>query len=415
MNQEILPAPLRIWEHCEALARCSEEEGALTRVFLSREQRAAMELVSGWMRVAGMSVRTDAIGNVVGRYEGATPGLPCLLLGSHLDTVRDAGKYDGVLGVATAIECVHTLNKRGQRLPFAVEVIGFAEEEGVRFGATLLGSRGTAGTFDVALLDKTDRHGVTMREALAVFGLDPAMIPCAARRPQELLAYAELHIEQGPVLEAEGLPVGVVTAINGANRFSVEVVGMAGHAGTVPMGLRKDALNAAAECALAIEERCRREPELVGTVGQLEVFPGAANVIPGTVRFSLDVRAPQDAQRITAVNDIKRMMETICARRGTHVVITQTHGAQTSACSPWMMEQLGEAIAAEGLRVCALPSGAGHDGMAMADLTDIGMMFVRCKEGISHSPAEAVSVEDVDVAARVWLRFIENFRALEGS
>ena len=226
------------------------------------------------MREAGMSARLDAIGNVVGRYEGRTPGAPCLMLGSHLDTVRNAGKYDGMLGVVAAIDCVHTLNARGTRLPFAIEVVGFADEEGVRFGSTLLGSRAVAGTFDPKLLDNRDKDGTSMREALTAFGLDPERTGDAARRRADILAYAELHIEQGPVLEAEGLPVGVVTAINGANRFTVEIEGMAGHAGTVPMTLRRDALAAAAECVLAIESRCGREPELVGTVGKLEAGAG---------------------------------------------------------------------------------------------------------------------------------------------
>ena len=230
MGDDILPSALRIWEHCEALARCSEQTDGLTRVFLSKEQRAASDLVLGWMRDAGMAAKLDEIGNCVGRYEGNRPGLPCLVLGSHLDTVRDAGKYDGMLGVVAAIECVHALNRQGKRLPFAIEVLGFADEEGVRFGATLLGSRAVAGTLDPTLLEKVDHDGVSMRQALTDFGLDPAQISCAAHKRDDVLAYAELHIEQGPVLEAEDLSVGVVTAINGANRLLIEIDGMAGHA-----------------------------------------------------------------------------------------------------------------------------------------------------------------------------------------
>src|SRR3989442_12841454 len=225
--------PSRIMQRCDALARHSELPGGLTRVFLSPEGRAASDAVLAWMREAGMQAQLDAMGNAVGRYEGERPGLPCLMLGSHLDTVRDAGKYDGMLGVITAIECVACLSARNQRMPFAVEVVGFADEEGVRFNATLLGSSAVAGRFDRANLDRTDAAGKTMREALSEFGLDPDAIPTAARRPGEVLAYAELHIEQGPVLEAEGLPVGVVTAINGGNRYAIELFGMAGHAGTV--------------------------------------------------------------------------------------------------------------------------------------------------------------------------------------
>jgi allantoate deiminase len=404
------PSGRRIWDRCQALAALSEEQGALTRIFLSAEQRAANELTLGWMREAGMSARLDAIGNVVGRYEGRTPGGPCLMLGSHLDTVRNAGKYDGMLGVVAAIDCVHALNERGTRLPFALEVVGFADEEGVRFGSTLLGSRAVAGTFDTKLLDSRDKDGTSMRDALAAFGLDPARTGDAARRRSDLLAYAELHIEQGPVLEAEGLPLGVVTAINGANRFTVDIEGMAGHAGTVPMTLRRDALAAAAECVLAIESRCGREPELVGTVGKLEAGPGATNVIPGHVRFTIDLRAPSDEQRRHATADVQESIAAICARRGVKVEIRQTHEGKTATCAPWLQEQIGAAIAAEGLPVRRLPSGAGHDGMAIVDLVDIGMLFVRCERGISHNPLEAITPEDAGLSARVFLRFIEAFK-----
>lgn len=412
MSNDIQPSGVRISEHCEALAHCSSQPDGLTRIFLSDEMRAANALAADWMKEAGMSVRTDAIGNIIGRYEGDQPDLPALVMGSHLDSVRDAGKYDGMLGVVSAIECVRTLNRRGQRLPFALEVIGFADEEGVRFSSTLLGSRAAAGTFDMALLEKTDADGITMREAVVRFGQDPEQIPAAAYKPENVLAYAELHIEQGPVLEAEGLPVGVVTAINGASRFNVEIAGMAGHAGTVPMHLRQDALVAAAECVLAIEKRCGAEPELVGTVGKLEASPGATNVIPGKVVFTIDIRAPRDEQRLAAVRDVRQAIEAICSRRKVEVTITQVHEGHTSPCAPWLQEQIAKAIEAEGLPVRRLPSGAGHDGMAIIDLpTDIGMLFVRCERGISHNPAEAIDVDDAEIGARVFLRFIENFRA----
>jgi allantoate deiminase len=399
----------RICARCDALARCSEQSGSLTRVFLSAEQRQANELVLAWMRDAGMAARLDAVGNVVGRYEGATPGLPCLMLGSHLDTVRDAGRYDGMLGVVTAIECVADLSARGARLPFAVEVVGFADEEGVRFSATLLGSRAIAGTFDPAVLDRVDASGVTMRDALAAFGLDPARLGDAVRRPAAVLAYAELHIEQGPVLEAEGLPVGVVTAINGGNRFAVEVDGMAGHAGTVPMALRRDALAAAAECVLAVERIASGLPEVVGTVGRIEALPGAMNVIPGKARFSLDARAPTDELRRRAVAAMRAEFDAIAARRDVAISLTPIWEARTAACAAGLQRQLAEAVHAEGVRVHHLSSGAGHDGMALVDLAPIGMLFVRCKGGISHNPAEAVTQDDVATGARVLLRFIERF------
>ena len=401
----------RIMSRCEALAACSEQPGGLTRVYLSPEQRAAGEIVLGWMREAGMKARLDAVGNCIGRYEGVRPGLPALLLGSHLDTVRDAGKYDGMLGVVVAIECVQALNGAGRRLPFAVEVIGFADEEGVRFNATLIGSRAVAGTLKPEILDAADGAGVTLRQALKDFGLDPARVREAARRREEILAYAELHIEQGPVLEAEGLPAGVVTAINGATRLAVTVDGVAGHAGTVPMNLRRDALAAAAECALAVERRCANGPDLVGTVGRFEALPGAVNVIPGKVRFTVDVRAAADAVRAGAVDDLKRQMQAICAHRGLAIDVQKTHENGVAACAPWLMEQLDTALAAESIPARRLPSGAGHDGMAMVDLCDIGMLFVRCEKGVSHNPAEAIKAADAETGARVFLRFIENFRA----
>jgi len=397
-------------DRTEALARHSEQPDGLTRVFLSPELRAASDLVRAWMREAGMAARVDAMGNVVGRYEGREAGLPCLMLGSHLDTVRDAGKYDGMLGVLTAIECVHALHAEARRLPFAIEVVGFGDEEGVRFGATLLGSRAVAGTLDPRVLDLADTDGITLRRALADYGLDPQRVADAARHRAEILAYAELHIEQGPVLEAEGLPAGVVTAINGATRLAVTVDGTAGHAGTVPMRLRRDALTAAAECVLAIEQRAAREAELVATVGRLEALPGAVNVVPGRARFTVDIRSPRDADRASAVNDVRQAIDRICARRGVRTAVTQTHEGRTAPCAPWLTEQLAHAIAAEGLAVRRLPSGAGHDGMAMIDVTDIGMVFVRCAGGISHSPAESVTAADAETGARVLLRFVESFR-----
>ena len=366
-------------------------------------------LVLAWMREAGMAARLDAMGNCAGRYEGERPGLPCLMLGSHLDTVRDAGKYDGMLGVIAAIECVRALNANAVRLPYAIEVVGFGDEEGVRFGSTLLGSRAVAGTFDSALLDKGDANGITMRDALHGFGLDPALIAAVARRRGDVLAYAELHIEQGPVLEAEGLPTGVVTAINGGNRFGIELTGMAGHAGTVPMLLRRDALAAASECVLAIERIASAMPEVVGTVGRIEALPGAMNVIPGKVRFSLDVRAPTDDQRHAAVAAIRAACEAIAHRRGIAMATTPLWEARTAPCDPALQRQFATAIAKEGGRVHHLPSGAGHDGMAIVDIAPIGMLFVRCKDGISHNPAEAVTLADIAAGARVLARFIVSF------
>jgi allantoate deiminase len=393
------------------LGAISETPGHLTRIFLSKEHRAAADLIQSWMRDAGMRAHLDAVGNVCGRYEGERPGLPCLMLGSHYDTVRDAGKWDGPLGLITAISCVADLNKRGRRLPSAIEVTGFADEEGVRFASTLLGSRAVAGTFDESVLNAKDSTGISMREALLQFGLDPEHIGAAARARGELHAYIELHIEQGPVLENENLPVGVVSAISGATRLSVVLTGMAGHAGTVPMMLRRDALAGAAECIVAIEEFCRTDTGLVGTVGYISAMPGATNVIPGRVSFTIDMRAASDAHRKMAVADVVRQIERIAKRRELGLQIDVTHENRTVPCAPWLKRQVAEAIAAEGFRVFELTSGAGHDGMAMIDIADVAMVFVRCREGISHHPDEHVEVADADAGARVLLRLIENFRA----
>jgi allantoate deiminase len=392
------------------LGAISESPEHLTRVFLTEEHRAAADLILSWMRAAGMRAHLDAIGNVCGRYEGVRPGLPCLMLGSHYDTVRDAGKWDGPLGLITAISCVADLNRRGKRLPFAIEVTGFADEEGIRFASTLLGSRAVAGTFDEGVLNARDIGGIPMRQALVRFGLDPDHIGAAARARGELLAYVELHIEQGPVLEAECLPVGVVTAISGATRLAVVLTGMAGHAGTVPMALRRDALAGAAECIAAIEEYCRTDTGLVGTVGTINAMPGATNVIPGRVSFTIDMRAASDAHRGKAVADVVRQIERIAKRRELALQIDVTHENRTVPCAPWLKAQVADAIAAEGFRVFELPSGAGHDGMAMIDVADVAMVFVRCRGGVSHHPDEHVDIADADAGARVLLRLIENFR-----
>ena len=393
------------------LAMISETPEHLARIFLSLEHRTAADLILSWMREAGMAAHLDAIGNVCGRYEGDRLGLPCLMLGSHYDTVRDAGKWDGPLGLLTAISCVADLNKRGRRLPFAVEVVGFADEEGVRFASTLLGSRAVAGTFVESALNARDRDGISMRDALTKFGLDPEHIGAAARARRELHAYVELHIEQGPVLEQQDLAVGVVTAIAGATRLAARLTGMAGHAGTVPMAMRRDALAGAAECICMVEEFCKTDAAgLVGTVGYIDAMPGATNVIPGLVSFTLDIRAPSDPHRKMAVADIVRRIEAIAKRRNLALQLDVTHENRTVPCALWLKAQVADAVSAEGFSVFELPSGAGHDGMAMIDISDVAMIFVRCRGGISHNPAEHVETADADAGARVLLRLVENFR-----
>ena len=411
MAAKTSPLGDEIVDRIHRLAAISETPDNLTRIFLTPEHRAAAELIMTWMREAGMSAHLDAIGNVCGRYEGERAGLPCLMLGSHYDTVRDAGKWDGPLGLITAISCVGDLNKRGQRLPFAIEVTGFADEEGVRFASTLLGSRAVAGTFNERVLTSQDANGMSLREALVQFGLDPDHIGAAARARSELLAYVELHIEQGPVLEAKNLAVGVVSAIAGATRLAAKLTGMAGHAGTVPMALRRDALAGAAECISAIEQVCLEDDGgLVGTVGYIHATPGATNVIPGQAHFTIDMRAPTDLRRNRSVTEVVRRIEAIAKRRNLALQLDVTHENRTVPCAPWLKAQVADAVRAEGYPVFELPSGAGHDGMAMVDIAGVAMLFVRCRGGISHNPDEHVEPDDADAGARVLLRLIEDFR-----
>lgn len=394
----------------DALAAISAEPDRLSRLYLTPEHRRANDLVGAWMREAGMAVREDSVGNIVGRYDGERPGSPALLIGSHLDTVRDAGKYDGMLGVLSGIAVVAVLHAERRRLPFAVEVIGFADEEGTRFQSTLIGSRAVAGTFDPAVLDKRDADGVRLGDAMTAFGLDPTAWATAAHAPAEVLAYVELHIEQGPVLEALGRPVGVVTAIAGATRLAVTVEGFAGHAGTVPMTLRRDALAASAEMILAVEELCSGQDRLVGTVGRIDAVPGATNVIPGRVRFTIDLRADRDPVRLERVAAVRARLEDIADRRGVGIAFEALHDSPAVACHPELMAQFTDAADALGLDAPELPSGAGHDAMAVARLTDIAMLFVRCDRGISHNPAESITAADAEAGARVLARFVDHFQ-----
>ena len=393
----------------KSLATFTEVPGELTRLYLSPAHKAAALQVKHWMARAGMAVTIDAVGNVVGRYDGTDPCRPALLLGSHIDTVRNAGRYDGCLGVVAAIQAVAELHASRERRPFAIEILAFGDEEGVRFPVTLTGSRAIAGTLDPAALDAEDANRVSVREALQQFGCNPFEIPKLPRRREDVLAYVELHIEQGPVLEAEGLPVGVVTAINGASRFMVDLTGEAGHAGTVPMALRKDALAAAAEMILAIERRAAAPSELVATAGLIEALPGAVNVIPGAARFTIDVRAPADSVRAEAIADLERELGAIAERRGVGMAMRRTYDAPAAACAPWLIDGLEAAVARTGIRPRRLPSGAGHDGLAMVDLCPMGMLFVRCKGGVSHNPAERVTAEDADFAVRALLDFLRSF------
>jgi allantoate deiminase len=396
----------QVVRRCRQLAEVSEEQDRLTRRFATPAMAQANGLVGGWMAEAGMEVGMDPAGNLVGRLPGEDPAAGTLLLGSHLDTVRDAGAFDGPLGVLVAVACVERLRAEGARLPFAVDVLGFADEEGLRFGTAYLGSRAVAGRFDAELLDLHDADGVALRDALGGFGGAPDDLGAAGRRGERLLGYCEVHIEQGPMLEERDVPVGVIDAIAGATRAELEFTGRAGHAGTVPMEGRRDAVCAAAEWLLVVESAARSEPGLVATVGHLDAFPGAPNVIPGAAVASLDVRHADDAVREAAVEGLRGEAERIGAARGTELVWRERMATPAVAADPVLTDLLAEAVADRGLPVVRMTSGAGHDGVALAPLTGIAMLFVRCAGGVSHHPDESVEEDDVAVAIDVLHAFL---------
>jgi allantoate deiminase len=389
------------------LAAVSDEGGRLTRLYLGPGHRKAADLVATWMREAGMVPHIDAAGSVVGRYKAQAGGSRTLMLGSHIDTVRNAGAFDGALGVVTAIEVVKAAFKAGKRFPFAIEVIAFGDEEGVRFASTLGGAKALAGRFDMKALDEVGEDGMSRRQALVAFGCDPSRLSEEALSPDHALGYVEVHIEQGPVLEKEGLPVGIVTAIDGITRGTVEVEGVAGHAGTVPMPMRHDALAAAAEMLLAVEAKARERANLVATVGKMEVPGSAANTIPGKARFTLDIRSPSDAERISAVAEIKAAIAAIAQRRGVTARLTVGHEVPAALCDARLSDQMAAAVEALGIAPRRLPSGAGHDAMAFDRLIPFAMLFVRCRGGVSHNPAEFASPADIDIAARVLATFLD--------
>ncbi len=395
----------------DALAAFTEVEGQLTRRYLSPAHIAAMHQVEAWMAEAGISVRTDPLMSVFGRYEGSKPDAPAIMIGSHIDTVIDAGRYDGNLGVLAAIAAVAELRDRGERLDHAVEVVAFGEEEGSRFPAHILTSSALVGAVGPELLEVRDADGVSVREALARAGGNAEAYRDCARPTGEIVAFLELHIEQGPVLEAQGKALAAVTAINGSVRSVVTVTGFAGHAATVPMGRRKDALTAASEMVLAVERIGASEPGLVATVGRIAALPGAQNVIPGRVTFTVDMRSPSDAVRDRAPGALAPALHEIAHRRGVEVAIDTYQRNAATALDPLIIDAVSEAIAACGQEPLRLPSGAGHDAMIMARHCPSGMIFLRCKDGISHNPAESITVEDADLGVRALL---EAVRLLDG-
>jgi N-carbamoyl-L-amino-acid hydrolase len=394
----------------EDLATLSEDRDALTCSYLTPVHRATAARIRDFMMAAGLATHIDAVGNVVGVLAGG-PSPRRVLTGSHYDTVINAGKYDGRLGILLPIAVAGSLRRSGRKLPFALEIIAFAEEEGVRFKSTFFGSRAVAGRFEPRDLDSVDAGGITLSDAIRAAGHDIAAIPAIAREASQVACFVEVHIEQGPVLLEAALPVGIVTHIAGSIRSLVTVEGLAGHAGTVPMTLRRDAAAAAAEMVLAVEARCREHAGLVGTVGKLDVPGGAVNVIPGRCEFSIDIRSANDALRDAAAADIEVTLGAIAARRRVKVDQRRVLETRSVPCARALQDAWAASIERNTRRAALrLPSGAGHDAMMMASLTDIGMLFVRCGNGgISHHPSEALSAADAAVAAQVFQDFLLHF------
>ncbi|MBI5275406.1 MAG: 2-oxo-4-hydroxy-4-carboxy-5-ureidoimidazoline decarboxylase [Burkholderiales bacterium] len=401
-----------VWDWHEQLAQFSDPEfkdkGQLTVTYLTDAHRACAQLLVQVMRDSGFDeVGIDAVGNVVGVYH-AGEGEKRLLTGSHYDTVRNGGKYDGRLGIFTPVACVRELARAGQRLPFGIEVVGFAEEEGQRYKATFLGSGALTGHFNPAWLDQKDADGVSMREAMQQAGLPIGDIPKVKRDPARYLGFVEVHIEQGPVLNEIDLPLGIVTSINGGVRFQCEVTGMASHAGTTPMDRRRDAAVAAAELALYIEQRAARDGDSVGTIGMLQVPGGSINVVPGRCLFSLDLRAPNDAQRDALVADVLAQLQAICERRGLHCSAEETMRAAAAPSAPGWQARWEQAVEALGVPLHRMPSGAGHDAMKLHEVMPQAMLFVRGQNsGISHNPLESTTSDDIDLAVRAFSHLLQ--------
>jgi allantoate deiminase len=393
------------------LGAISSEPQRLVRLYLSPEHRRAADLIGSWMRETGMTVTEDALGTVRGHWR---PELKRrLLIGSHIDTVIDAGKYDGPLGVVAGILAVNELAARKVDLPFGIDVLAFGDEEGSRFRTTLAGSSACAGVFDRVSLAFPDRNGISLGDAIEAYGKRVDDIPAAAYNPADVVGFIELHIEQGPVLEAHNLPLGVVTGIVGQSRMRVVVLGEAGHAGTVPMRMRQDALAGAAELMLMIEQTALENEDdgMVATVGRIEASPGATNVIPGRVGFSLEFRSSSDDKRKAAIEQIKADAQRIGVRRKLEFAFEPFHETNTTACTPALQDLMTDAIGSLGYDAIRMPSGAGHDAQVMAKLCPMAMLFVRCRGGISHNPAEFASEADMGLSIVALVRFIEALAA----
>ncbi|HEY8566361.1 MAG TPA: allantoate amidohydrolase [Beijerinckiaceae bacterium] len=402
------PHPLgaRVMALIDDLSRHTDGPG-LTRLYLSPAHKATAGAVLGLMRAAGLDARLDALGTVVGRWDSTTPSAKTLFIGSHLDSVVDAGRYDGPLGVIAGLVAIETLRREGAALPFAVELLAFGDEENVRFPTNLSTSQGVAGRYQTAWLDGKDAQGVTLREALVAFGGDPEGIAGLARKPEDTLGYLEIHIEQGPLLEAENLPVGIVSGIAGITRGRCRVTGEAGHAGTVPMAMRRDALAAAAEMIGAVERIGATRTDTVATVGVCEARPGASNVIPAEAIFTLDARSPDDVVRNAMVEGILAECGAIAAKRGVGFTFEPFMDSPATPMDAGFQSVLAEAAQSLQIPPRYLASGAGHDAIAMSAIGPAAMLFVRCKDGVSHNPAESITEADADAAVRVLVEAVK--------
>jgi allantoate deiminase len=426
--QLVQSAARRAMQRCDELANCTDRPGEIARFFCSPAMKSAHGLVRNWMEAAGLNCRMDAAGNFIARLllnsklrasspsagEGRVRGKTdekTLLIGSHLDTVANAGKYDGILGVMLGLAVTEIAVESNVALPFAVDVIAFSEEEGVRYQTPFIGSRALVGDMPAEHLNRTDADGIALADALRNFGCNPHELPDEVYQPDEVIAYIEPHIEQGPVLEAENLPVGIVTGITGQTRAEFQFIGKAGHAGAVPMAARQDALVAAAKFITDVERLARNRPGLVATVGQMEVLPNVSNVIPGEVNLSLDVRHQGDDTRDAAFREMTHQAALIAEERDIEFDLGRTQSYRAVACDPKCQELLQEAVIESGIRPFRLPSGAGHDAAIMSRKFPVGMLFLRCAGGVSHHPDESVSEADVTAALQVLWRFVMKLAA----
>lgn len=403
MSTELRSRAEQVLHRCQTLAGFSEDPGSIRRTFLSAPMRDCHSAIASWLEPLGVSTTLDAVGNFHALYPAATSDAPRLLLGSHLDTVPNAGAYDGVLGVVLAVALLESLN--GSKLPYAIELVAFSEEEGVRFGFPFIGSLALAGRLDAVLLGKTDASGISVRQAIEHFGLNPEEIPHAALK-SSILGFLEFHIEQGPVLEKLGYALAVVDAIVGQTRLDFRFFGRANHAGTTPMRLRHDALAAAAEWILSVEQHAQQTPGLVATVGSITALPGATNVIPGEVRAALDLRHASDVVRSQSVLKITQSAVEIAHRRGLSVTHSVLLEQRTVTLDPFLSRQVEQAIRSTGSAPHRMTSGAGHDAMILAEKVPSAMIFLRTPGGISHDPAESVLVEDVEKALACGLHLL---------